>query len=347
VVGSGLVSRRSAGLLCGVASSLCFSASGTFAKALTDAGFSALQAVWVRIAGACVILLAVTLALRGPGAFRALLGNRAALRGVFLFGLVAVALCQAMYFVAASRLPVGVAILLEFAGPALVVIYQRLVLRRTVRRTAFLGIAMAMVGLCCVTEIWSGGGLDALGLLCGVGTAVGNAGYFLIIDRLTGDADPLMISAGGMTIAMVLLVPLALPWRTPWHALGSPVALAHFSVPGWLVALALVLLSTVISYVLGGMAVQRLSAPVAAALAYVEPISACVIAWVLLGQSLSALQILGGLVVLLGAYTAQRSATPQPVGESFGSAVTTAPDDHRTPAREPSQPTEPAGPRAG
>ncbi|HEX4791782.1 MAG TPA: EamA family transporter, partial [Actinospica sp.] len=290
-MGTGLDSRRTAGLLFGVASSVCFSASGTFAKALTDAGFSALQAVWVRIAGACVILLAVTVLLRGPDAFRALLSSGAAIRGVLLFGLVAVAICQAMYFVAASRLPVGVAILLEYAGPALVVIYQRLVLRRTVRRTAFLGIAMAMLGLCGVVEIWSGVSLDALGLACGVGTAVGNAAYFLILDRLTGTADPLTISAGGMLVATVLLVPVALPWNTPWHKLGSAVALAHFSVPGWSVALALVLFSTVISYVLGGMAVQRLSAPVAAALAYVEPISACVLAWVLLGQSLSSVQI--------------------------------------------------------
>jgi drug/metabolite transporter (DMT)-like permease len=319
-MGTGLDSRRTAGLLCGIASSICFSASGTFAKALTDAGFSALQAVWVRIAGACVILLAATVLLRGPGAFNALLRSGAALRGVFMFGLVAVAICQAMYFVAASRLPVGVAILLEYAGPALVVIYQRLVLRRAVRRTAFLGIAMAMVGLCCVVEIWSGVSLDALGLACGVGTAVGNAAYFLILDRLTGTADPLVISAGGMLVAMVLLIPIALPWNTPWHKLGSAVALAHFSVPGWSVALALVLVSTVVSYVLGGMAVQRLSAPVAAGLAYVEPISACVLAWVLLGQSLSAVQIVGGVVVLLGAYTAQRAAAPQPTGQPVDAA---------------------------
>lgn len=70
------------------------------------------------------------------------------------------------------------------------------------------------------------------------------------------------------------------------------------------------LISTVISYVLGGMSVQRLSASVAAGIAYVEPVSACVVAWVLLGQRLSAVQIAGGLIVLLGAYTAQRSAAP-------------------------------------
>lgn len=306
------VSRRGAGLLCGVVSSVCFSASGTFAKALTDAGFSALQAVWLRVAGASLVLALTILALRGPGAFRALVRNAPAARGVLLFGLVAIAACQGMYFVAASRLPVGIAILLEFAGPALVVLYQRLVQRREVRPTAFAGIAMAMVGLCCVVEIWSGLSLDALGLACGVGAAVGNAAYFLIIDRLTGAVDALVISAGGMIVACVALVPLALPWNMPWHRFGTPVDLAHHAIPGWLVGALLVVVSTVVSYVVGGMAVQRLSASVAGGLAYVEPISACVLAWVLLGQRLSAVQMLGGVVVLLGAYTAQRAAVPLP-----------------------------------
>jgi drug/metabolite transporter (DMT)-like permease len=306
-----LASRRNAGVLFGVTSSIFFSASGTFAKALTDAGFSALQAVWLRIAGACVILVLLSL-LRGPSTLLAVTRNRAALGGIVLFGLIAVAACQAMYFVAASRLPVGIAILLEFTGPVLVVLYQRLILRKHVRRTAFLGIGLAMVGLCFVVEIWSGLSLDALGLACGLGAAAGNAAYFLIIDRLTGSADPLAITTVGMLVACVVLVPLALPWNAPWHVLADSVALASHAIPGWLVALALVLLSTVISYVFGGMAVQRLSATVAAGLAYVEPVSACVVAWVLLGQKLSAIQITGGVVVLLGAYIAQSSAAPAP-----------------------------------
>ena len=292
-----------------MASSIFFSASGTFAKALTDAGFSPLQAVWLRIAGACLILVGAVL-LTGPGSLVALVHQRSAFGGVVLFGLVGVATCQALYFVAASRLPVGIAILLEFTGPVLVVLYQKLFRRQPVRRTAFLGICLAMLGLCCVVEIWSGVSLDALGLACGLGAGAGNAAYFLIIDRLTGAADPLAITTVGMIVACVVLLPLATPWDAPWHVLGSSVPLAHHSIPGWLVALALVLFSTVVSYLLGGMAVQRLSATVAAGLAYVEPVSACVIAWILLGQRLSAVQITGGLVVLLGAYIAQRSAAP-------------------------------------
>ncbi len=210
-----------------------------------------------------------------------------------------------------SRLPVGIAILLEFTGPVLVVLYQRLI-GRPVRRTAFAGIGLAMVGLCCVVEIWSGLSLDALGLACGLGAAAGNAAYFLIIDRLTGSVDPLAITTVGMLVACVVLIPLALPWNAPWHTLVSSIPLAGHAIPGWLIALALVVFSTAISYVLGGMAVQRLSAAVAAGLAYVEPVSACVLAWILLGQRLSAIQITGGVIVLSGAYLAQRAAAPEP-----------------------------------
>jgi drug/metabolite transporter (DMT)-like permease len=234
--------RRQVGLLLGITSSVFFSASGTFAKTLADAGFSPLQAVWLRISGACAILLAATLLSRGPRAFAGLARDRSSLGGIVLFGLVAVAACQAMYFVAASRLPVGIAILLEYTGPVLVVLYQRLIRRQHVRRTAFLGIGLAMLGLCCVVEIWSGLSLDALGLACALGAAAGNAAYFLIMDRLTGSADPLVITTVGMTVACVALVPLALPWNAPWHVLGSSVPLAHRAVPGWLIALALVLI---------------------------------------------------------------------------------------------------------
>lgn len=314
-MGSTFASRRNAGLAFGITSSIFFSASGTFAKALTDAGFSPLQAVWVRILGAFIILLVVTLALRGPGVLSALLRNGASFRAVALFGLVAVAACQAMFFVAASRLPVGVAILLEYTGPALVVLYLRLYLRRHVRPSAYLGIGLAMAGLCCVVEIWSGLALDPLGLICGIGAAAGNAAYFIIIDRLTGDVDPLTITTGGMAVACVALLPLAMPWQAPWHELGSNITLASHDIPGWAVALALILFSTVISYVLGGMAVQRLSAQVAAGIAYIEPVSACLVAWILLGQRLNAVQIAGGVVVLLGAYIAQRAAAPREAAE--------------------------------
>jgi drug/metabolite transporter (DMT)-like permease len=318
----GSTSRRGVGLALGAVSSICFSASGTLAKALTEAGFGALEAVWIRVAGACLILLAVTFALRGPRAFAVLRTSSTVARGVLVFGLVVVAACQGLYFVAATRLPVGVAILLEYAGPVLVVLYLRVIRRQHLRPAAFFGIALAMAGLCCVVQIWSGVKLDPLGLACGLGAAAGNAAYFLIIDRLTGSIDALTLTSAGMTIGMIVLIPLATPWAAPWSRLGARVALGGAHPPCWVLVLALIVFSTVVSYVVGGMAVQRLSAPVAAAVAYIEPVSASLLAWALLSQRLNTVQIGGGIIVLIGAYIAQRAASAgQAEDESDGEPV--------------------------
>lgn len=316
-------SSRGVGIGLGVVSSTCFSASGTFAKALTDAGFSPLQAVWMRVLGACAALVAGTLILRGPDAFTRIRRESAVRRAVIVFGLVVVASCQGLYFVAASRLPVGIAILLEFTGPVLVVCYLRLIRRQHVRRTAFAGIGLAMAGLCCVVQIWTGLHLDTLGLLCGLGAAAGNATYFVLLDKLTGTVDALTLTSGGMLVGAVVLAPLATPWHAPWHLLTARVAIGAGRLDGWLVVMLLVLVSTVISYVVGGMAVQRLSAPVAAGVSYVEPVSACVLAWILLGQRLNTVQICGGLVVLLGAAITQSAGAP--AAAPAASAVSAAP----------------------
>ncbi|GAA1981010.1 EamA family transporter [Catenulispora subtropica] len=297
------LNRTTAGVLFGVTSSVAFGAGGPFAKALIEAGFSPLQAVWLRLIGTVVVLVGLCLVLRRPGRLTMMVRNR---WSILVYGVIAVAACQALYFVAASRLPVGIAILLEFTGPVLVVGWEKLVRRAHVAREAVIGVAVAMAGLAIVVQIWAGVRLDAVGLAAGLGAAAGNATFFLLIDRLAGTVDPLTLTTGGMTVAMVLLVPVAAPWSAPWHVLGDAVPLGSHHVRGWLLAAFMVLMSTVLSYLAGAAAIQRLSAPVAAGLAYVEPASATVVAWVTLGERLTATQIAGGAVVLAGAFLAQR-----------------------------------------
>ncbi len=319
--GKAALNKTSAGVLLGVTSSVSFGASGPFAKALIDAGFSPLQAVWLRTVGAVLILVAGSVVLRRRGLIGVLRRNGAL---VTAYGLVAVAGCQALYFVAASRLPVGVAILLEFTGPVLVVGWVRLVRRRPVARVSLAGVAVAMAGLACVVQIWSGVHLDPVGIAAGLGAGAGNAAFFLLIDRLTGSVDPLALNIGGMLVAAVALAPLAAPWSTPWGVLTRDVPLGHGSTaPGWLLAASVVLVSTVIAYLAGTAAVQRLSAPAAAGLAYVEPTSAAVIAWVALGERLNPVQIVGGVIVLFGAFLAQRGLAAR--RGTHGAAAAAAP----------------------
>lgn len=298
---------RASGLGFGIVSAITFGTSGPFGKALITAGYSPLQASWTRIAGTTLVLLPLALLLRGRAAGRAVRGRWPLL---LLYGVMGIAGCQSLYFLAASRLPVGVAILLEFTGPVLVVGWMRFVQGRSVPRSASIGVGIALVGLACVVEVWSGLGIDPLGLLAGLGAAACQAAYFLLIDKVGDDVDPLVMTAAGSTVGVVLLAVAAPPWRIPWHLLTTGVRFGDRLTPGWLLVVWIVLISTVTAYLTGVAAVQRLSAPVAGAVAYIETVSAALCAWIALGERLGVPQLAGGAIVLAGAFVAQRSVAP-------------------------------------
>jgi drug/metabolite transporter (DMT)-like permease len=298
---------KSAALGLALLSSLCFGSSGAFAKALINEGFSPLQAVWLRVAGAALVLVPVTLALRGGAALRAV-RRAGGLPLLVVFGLTGVAGCQAFYFIAAARLPVGVAILLEYTGPLLLVAWIRLVRRIPVAPSAAAGVAVALAGVACVVQVWAGLRLDGIGLLAGLGAAASQATYYLIAKRMTtADIDPLVLTGAGFVVGAVALTAVAAPWSVPWRLLPADVTVAGQSAPAWLIAAWIIVVSTVIAYVTSVLVVRRLPAPVAAAVGYPEVVAAAGFAWLVLGERLAAVQIVGGLIVLVGAFIAQRA----------------------------------------
>lgn len=317
---------RAWGVALALLSALCFGGSGAFGKALIQAGLDPLETVWLRIGGAVVVLLPVVVLVGGAARLRA---ARAHVPALIAHGITGIAGCQVLYYLAASRLPVGVAILLEFTGPVLVLAWIRFGRRAPVHRSAVAGVAVAVAGLACVVEVWSGAGLDVIGVLAGLGAAGCQAAYFLVAERLAGRVDPLAMTAFGGVVAVVVLTPLAAPWALPWQVLASPIEVGARSMPGWVPVLWVVLVSTVLAYVAGAAAVHRLSAQVAGAIGYTEAIAATAAAWVLLGERLGPAQLAGGGVVLLGAFIAQRAATggPGPVTAATRSVATAAADE--------------------
>jgi drug/metabolite transporter (DMT)-like permease len=320
---------KSVGLGFAVFSSISFGGSGPFAKALIGAGFSPEQAAWIRIVGAAALLVPLALIFRGRTGLRA---ARASWPQLVLYGLTGIAGCQTLFFIAASRLPVGVAILLEFSGPVLVVGWLKFGRKVAVPRSAALGVAIALVGLACVVEIWSGLQLDLVGLLAGLGAAACQATYFVLIDKLTGVADPLVMTAAGSVVGAVVLTAVAAPWTVPWHALTDTIAIGQRSAPGWIFAAWLIVISTVVAYLAGAAAVQRLSAAIGGAVAYVEVVAASLFAWILLDETLTRTQGIGGAIVLVGAFVAQSSVgkvappeLPIPDAATSGSEVVDPP----------------------
>ncbi|MFE7748717.1 DMT family transporter [Streptomyces sp. NPDC057428] len=305
---------RSAGLGLALVSALAFGGSGVAAKPLIEAGLDPLHVVWLRVTGAALVMLPVA------WRHRNLVRERPALLAGF--GLFAVAGVQACYFAAISRIPVGVALLVEYLAPALVLGWVRFVQRRPVTRAAAAGVVLAVGGLACVVEVWSGLSFDAVGLLFALGAACCQVGYFVLSDQGAGHGDrgdaeppqPFGVIAYGLLVGAVVLTAVARPWGMDWAVLGGDAVMDGRGVPAVVLLGWIVLLATVLAYVTGVVSVRLLSPQVAGVVACLEAVIATVLAWVLLGEHLSAPQLAGGAVVLIGAFIAQSSAPKPPTG---------------------------------
>ncbi|WP_051832982.1 EamA family transporter [Streptomyces katrae] len=303
-------SGRNAGLGLALVSAFAFGGSGVAAKPLIEAGLDPLHMVWLRVAGAALVL--------SPLAWRhrdLLLRKPLLLAG---FGLVGVAGVQAFYFASLSRIPVGVALLLEYLGPALLLGWIRFVQRKPVTRAAAAGAALAVVGLACVVEVWSGLSLDLLGVLLGLAAACCQAFYFVFADHGADGAaddvpDPLGVIAYGMLVGALVMTVISRPWEIDWQLLGGQAAMGDTTVPAWVLLGWVVLIATVFAYLTGVVSVRKLSPQVAGVVACLEAVVATVFAWILLGEHLSTPQIAGGALVLGGAFIAQ-SSRPTPPG---------------------------------
>ncbi|MFF0200090.1 DMT family transporter [Streptomyces sp. NPDC005017] len=320
---------KGVGLALALGSALAFGGSGVAAKPLIEAGLDPLHVVWLRVAGAALVML--PLAVR----HRALLRRRPALLAGF--GLLAVAGVQAFYFAAISRVPVGVALLVEYLAPALVLGWVRFVQRRPVTRAAAFGVVLAAGGLACVVEVWSGLGFDAVGLLLALGAACCQVGYFVLADQGSDSGedapDPLGVIAYGLLIGAAVLTVIARPWGMDWSVLGGTAEMDGAEVPAVALLAWIVLIATVVAYVTGVVSVRRLSPQVAGVVACLEAVIATVLAWVLLGEHLSAPQVVGGLVVLVGALIAQSSTPAKGSAEAVASGGAREREEHELSSR--------------
>jgi len=285
-------------------SALAFGSSGIAAKPLIGAGLAPTHVVWLRIAGAALVL--------SPLAWRhrSLVRERPALLAGF--ALLGVAGVQAFYFAALSRIPVGVALLVEYLSPVLILGWVRFVRGRTVTGRAALGAVLAVTGLAFVVEVWTGLGFDSLGLAFALCAACCQAGYFLLADQGDRDGreqpDPLGLIVYGFLIGAAALTVVVRPWEMDFAVLKGAAELGARQVPAPLLLAYLVLVATVFAYVTGVVSVRGLSAQVAGVVACLEAVIAVTLGWFLLGEHLSAPQLLGGAMVLAGAFVAQTTA---------------------------------------
>jgi len=289
------------GTLLVVFASVCFGASGPLVKPTMDAGLSPQQVASFRIAVAAVLLLAFVAVTR-PGLLKVRRGDLPLLLGYGLFGVAAV---QLLYFAAVSRLPIGVAMLIEFTSPVIVALWVRFVRRVVLPARMWIGTAVALLGLAMVAQVWQGLRMDALGLLFGIGTALCSAAYFLVGERAVSTIPALGLVTWGMVIGAFVIAVIAPPWSLPGDILGADALFGGWHVPVWVLLVTCAVVSTAVAYLLSINALRLLPANVVSVLAVCEPIVATTLAWLMLGQALTVGQLAGAVVLLAGATVVQ------------------------------------------
>lgn len=283
------------GLLIALASALAFSSSGPFVKPLLDGGWSLGAVLLVRMGTAALLLSpALVLAVRRQRGFLRRHGLLIA-----AFGLTAVAGCQLFYFAAMQRMPVAVALLIQYIAPVLIVIAVWVRTRRAPSRAVLVGSVVAMLGLVLVVDI-SGARFDLLGTVFALCAAVCAAAYFVIAGRAGDDLPPLALAAGGLLTGTLLMAVLVVSGILPFAAPSITVTLVGLEVPGILPLLWVGAVATTLGYALGVIAVPRIGSRLASFVGLSEVLFALGFAWLLLGETPAPIQFVGGALILVG-----------------------------------------------
>ncbi len=297
--------RTAVGVALVATASVLFAVNGTVSKLAMQAGLSTTRLVELRSLGSAVVLVAAVLVMTP----RARLPRGRELAGIAVLGIVGMAMVQWLYFVAISRLPVGLALLIEYTAPLLVALWARFVLGEDVRARVWWALAACLAGLTLVAQVGDGVRLDVLGLVAAGAAAVSLAVYYLLADRLVRRRDPLSTQAWSMVFAAVFWVVLQPLWTFDAGVLADdvdlPGALEGSRLPLWVLLAYIVVLGTVVPYVLILAGVVRLGAARTGIIGMLEPVAASAAAWLVLSEAMTPVQLLGGAVVLGGVALAE------------------------------------------
>ena len=300
-----LTARRSKLLL--ILSALMFSSNGIASKLLLDGHITAWRLAQIRALSACAIL-AIYLWRKAPQTFRI---KRSEILPLVAYGIIGIAMVQALYFLAISRMHVSIALLIEFTAPVWIVVYLRVVKRRHVPNQMWLALVLALTGLALIAQVWDGLTLDGIGVIAGFGASFALAFCFLCGESLTEKRDNQSITMWGFFFAgfaWCLVLPI---WSFPFDLFTTSIPLAGAlegsSTPGWVLILYVVLVGTIFPYLCVMAGLKNLKASTTSTFGLLEPIFAGIVAWIWFAESWSVIQLIGGVVVIAGIYMADQA----------------------------------------
>ena len=284
------------GLIFALLSAATFGVSGPFAKSLIESGWSPGGAVFARVAGGALVMMVIAVATQWPRLRQVSTHTRT----VLLYGVFAISGVQLCFFNAVQHLSVGVALLLEYLAPTIVIGWVWITKGARPSVQTLLGAAVALIGAAVVIDVFGSAEISAVGVAWGLAAAACLAVYFVISERADGDLHPVVLAASGLTVSAVVIGALGLVGVLPLHFSASNAVVADHSVNVWLPVVVLVLVSTVIAYLTGIAAITLLGPTIGSLVALTEVLCAVVAAWILVGESVTALQAVGGAAIIAG-----------------------------------------------
>ena len=210
--------------------------------------------------------------------------------GILLYG-AAMAAMNVLLYCAIERIPLGLAVTLEFLGPLAVAGFgAKGSLDRILPAVTLLGVA-AVAGVHT--------GFDLPGVVFGLGAAVAFGLYTLMAGRVGEDSAGIQGLALSVAVAAVLLLPFSAP------------AVPRLGASEWTTVLVSALLGVALAYTLDFLATKLTSPRVVGTLFAIDPAAAAVVGAIALGQGLSTTAVAGvGLVIASGAAIIWRSGSP-------------------------------------
>lgn len=275
------------GYLYVILAAILFGISGTAAKFLFNDGVTAFQLIQLRTTLASICLLAWMGCCR-PKMLKVSIKT---LPYFFGLGVLGIGSAQFFYLLAISKINVAAAILLHYTGPVFVALYVVLGQKKRLAFSSLLAISGTLAGCFLVVgaynlELFS---LNRIGITAGILAAISFAVYSVLSDYGMRKYTPWTVLSYGMLFAALMWNTLHPPLESFFH---------HYSAIQWGWILFIGILGTIVPFGLYFEGIRRIKPTHASITATLEPISAGIIAAIFLGEVMSPLQVLGGLIVI-------------------------------------------------
>ena len=217
---------------------------------------------------------------------------------VFVLGALNISIFLCMLFVAAYRLPGGVAATVAAVQPLFAVFLARLLLYTPIRPLSILAALIGIAGVALLV-MTPRAGLDSIGIAAGLAGAASMAVGNILTRKWQPPVSLLTFTAWQLTAGGALLVPTALIFSP---TMPAPTA-SNLAGLAWLA-----LVGAALTYVLWFRGIARLDPAVVSPLLFISPLTAVLLGWTLLNQTLSLIQIAGVAFVIGSIWLSQRPA---------------------------------------